>query len=163
VSSVTAPATARTFRLPRSAYLIALILSFCVLPLAFANTADLSGSGGGSISSGQTSEIVVGPRVLLLLIPVLAIVFVARAATIVDGSGIRIRALFGSRRVPWDEVRGLSLDGHTVYAVFTDGGAIRLPCVRVADLGAVARASGGRLPAIPTARPKHAPSRRRRR
>jgi hypothetical protein len=69
--------------------------------------------------------------------------------------------LLGSRRLGWDELRGLSVSGRSVYAVCVDG-AVRLPCVRVADLAAVARASDGRLPAIAEATPKYAPSRRRR-
>jgi hypothetical protein len=42
-------------------------------------------------------------------------------------------------------------------------GAVRLPCVRVADLAAVSRASGGHLPEIADPVPKFAPQRRRRR
>ncbi len=62
----------------------------------------------------------------------------------------------------WDEVRGLALDGPRVYLVLHDG-AVRLPCVRVADLGALSRASGGRLPELADPTPKFAPQRRRRR
>jgi hypothetical protein len=126
------------FRLPRSAYL-------AVLFLALAATA------------------LVQHLVLLVayVIPILAIVFIARTATIVDADGITVRALFGSRHLPWDAVRGLSVTGRNVYAV-TDQGGVRLPCVRIADLAAVAAASGGRLPELPEARPKYAPSRRRR-
>jgi hypothetical protein len=63
----------------------------------------------------------------------------------------------------WDEIRGLSITGRAVYAVGTDGASLRLPCVRVSDLAAMARLSEGRLPDIPDAKPKYAPSRRPRR
>ena len=141
---------ARTFRLPKSAYLAVLFLIFCVLPLAFAK----DGSYG--------AEPAYGPRMLFLLIPVVAVVFIARTATIVSADGIRVRAVFGSRRLPWAELRGLSIEGRSVYAVLPDG-AVRLPCVRVADLAAVSKLSDGRMPQMPEPTPKYAPSRRSRR
>ena len=139
------------FRLSRLAYLAVLFLLFCVAPLAFTD------------SAGEGAKAVFGPRALLLLVPVLAAVFIARTATIVDGNGIVVRALFGRRELPWQDVRGLTIDSRSVYAVLDDGGAIRMPCVRVGDLASVARASGGRLPEIADPVPKYAPSRRRRR
>jgi hypothetical protein len=93
---------------------------------------------------------------------VAAAVFIARTATIVDDHGITVRALVGSRTLPWADLRGLSVTGRSVYAV-TDTGSVRLPCVRLADLAAVSAASGGRLPQLPEATPKYAPSRRTRR
>jgi hypothetical protein len=50
----------------------------------------------------------------------------------------------------------------TVYLVCHDG-SVRLPCVRITDLAAVSKASGGRLPEVVEATPKYAPSRQRRR
>ncbi|MGI8760440.1 MAG: PH domain-containing protein [Jatrophihabitantaceae bacterium] len=145
-----APPAPRTFRLPRSAYLLVLFLLFCVIPLALA----ADGSDG--------AKAIVGPRALLLIIPVAAAFFIARTATVVDDTGIRVRALLGSRLLRWDELRGLSVDARSVYAVCRDG-SVRLPCVRVADLAAVAQASAGRLPPVAQAVPKSAPARRRRR
>jgi hypothetical protein len=141
---------ARTFRLPRMAYLFVLLLLFCVVPLAFA------------ADGSQGARAVVGLPTLLVVIPVLAAVFIARASTTVGEQGITVRALFGKRLLPWSEVRGLSVDERTVYAVCADG-SVRLPCVRVGDLAAVSKASGGRLPEIAEPKPKFAPSRRRRR
>lgn len=140
---------ARTFRLQRSAYLIVLFLAFCVAPLAFAS------SGAESAAAGF------GPRALLMLIPVLAAVYIARTATVVDARGVAVRALLGSRRFGWDTVRGLTVDERAVYIVLADG-AVRLPCVRIADLAAVTRASGGRLPQVAEPRPKSPPTKRRR-
>jgi Bacterial PH domain len=151
VSSAPVPtALARAFRLQRSAYLGVLFLLFCTVPLAVAG------------SASQLSRPELSPRLLLLLLPVVATVFIARTATFVDGQGIRVRAAFGSRRLSWDEVRGLSIAERAVYAVCVDG-SVRLPCVRVADLAAVAAASNGRLPEIAAPTPKFAPSRPTRR
>jgi hypothetical protein len=143
------PPVERTFRLPALAYLIVLFLFFCVAPLAFTDAAE------------KSTQAVVGPQTLLVLIPIGAAVFIARTATVIGPQGIRIRALFGHRDLGWNDVRGLSLAERSVYAVVADG-AVRLPCVRIADLAAVSQASGGRLPEIEQPRPKFAPSRRRR-
>jgi hypothetical protein len=127
------------FRLPRSAYLAVLILALCVTPL------------------------VQHPIVAVVyVLPIGAILFIARTATIVDSEGLTVRALIGRRRLPWADVRGLSVTGRNVYAV-TAGGAVRLPCVRVSDLAALSGASGGHLPQVAEATPKYPPSRRSRR
>ena len=130
--------SSRVFRLPRSAYLAVLFLALCVTPLVQHPLA-----------------------AILYVIPVAGAVFIARTATIVNADGIAVRALVGRRALPWDAVRGLSVTGRNVYAV-TDDGAVRLPCVRVSDLAALSGASGGRVPQLPEATPKYAPSRRRR-
>lgn len=150
---VPAPAgsTTRNFRLPRLAYLVVVFLLFCVAPLAF--------SRGGGENGGPAG---LSARTALVLIPILAAVFIARTATFVGPAGLRVRAVFGSRRVAWSDVRGLSVSGRSVYAVLADG-SVRLPCVRVADLAEVARVSDGRLPEIADPVPKYAPSKRSRR
>lgn len=148
-----------TFRLPRSAYLIVLFLVFCTVPLALAGNRvhDADPAAGSS-----ASDIVLGPRLLFLLIPILTAFFIARSRTRVDADGIRVRALFGGRWLPWEQVRGLSINERSVYAVCADG-SVRLPCVRVSDLNAISTASEGRLPDIPPAKAKFAPSHRPRR
>ncbi|HZZ97378.1 MAG TPA: PH domain-containing protein [Jatrophihabitantaceae bacterium] len=139
------------FRLPRSAYVAVLILLFCVAPLALSR-----GGGDQGGSAGPTW------RLVLLVIPVIAGIFIAQTATFVSAAGIRVRAAFGSRTLPWDKIRGLSITGHSVYAVCEDG-SVRLPCVGLADLSALAQVSDGRLPDIPAAPRKYAPGRRSRR
>jgi hypothetical protein len=139
------------FRLPKSAYLGVLILLFCAVPVAFA---DSGGDQGGPVG--------ITWRIVVLALPVVAAVFIARTATFASASGIRVRAAFGSRSMTWDDIRGLSITGRSVYAVCADG-SVRLPCVRVSDLAAVSRASDGRLPEIAEPKRKYAPSRRSRR
>jgi hypothetical protein len=140
----------RVFRLPALAYVVVLFLLFGAAPLAFT-------TGG---YEGEDAHI--GPQTLLLLVPVIAAVFIARWATIVDSTGITIRAAFGKRVLRWAEVHGLSVKDRSVYAMTTTG-AWRLPCVHVRDLAVLSRASGGHLPEIDFPTPKFAPSRRRRR
>lgn len=152
-----AASSARTFRLPRSAYLIVLFLVFCTVPLAFGDS--VVHTAADDASGTSISNVHIGPQIIVLLIPIAAVLFIARTATIVDGTGIRVRAMFGARALPWERVRGLSVTERSVYAVCTDG-SVRLPCVRVANLAALSLASGGRLPRVAAPRPKAPPSRR---
>jgi hypothetical protein len=144
------PSVARTFRLPALAYLVVLFLVFGTAPLAFA----------GDGSEGARSAL--GPRALLILIPILAAVFIARTRTVIDETGVSVRALLGTRHLTWAQIRGLSVTERSVYLVCHDG-SVRLPCVRISDLAAVSKASGGRLPEVAEATPKYAPARQRRR
>jgi hypothetical protein len=127
------------FRLPKSAYLAVLFLGF-----------------------GVTAVVQYPLAALAYALPVGAAVFIARTATIVGPDGITVRALVGHRSLRWTDVRGLSVTGRAVYAVSADA-AVRLPCVRVSDLAAVAAASGGHVPPVRQATPKYAPSRGSRR
>jgi len=136
------------------AYAIVLFLAMCV-------TAFAPGPRSGLYRGDEGSALDSPFWWLVYLLPVAAAVYIARTATIVDDAGITVRALLGRRRLPWVEVRGLSVTGRSVYAVTADG-AVRLPCVRIADLAAVSRASGGAVPPMREATPKYAPSRRRR-
>lgn len=84
---------------------------------------------------------------LVYLIPLLAAAYVARTATIVDAAGLQARAVFGSQRVGWDELRGLRLtESGAVYAVSTDGTQLRLPCIRSTKLNPLIQAAAGRIP-----------------
>lgn len=149
-SAPVSPTETRTFRLPALTYLIVLFMIFCSAPLAFA----------GNGADGARAAL--GPRALLMLIPVLAAAFIARTRTVVGGDGVRVRAVFGARHLHWAEIRGLAVGERSVYLVCHEG-SVRLPCVRISDLAAVSRASGGRLPEVAEAVAKYAPSRRRRR
>jgi hypothetical protein len=136
------------FRLSRAAYLALLFLVIGVFPVA------LGTDYGGPVAWTW--------RAGLLVLPVLVAVFIARTATFVGRAGVRVRAVFGSRTFGWDKIRGLTVSGRSVYMVLTDG-VIRLPCVRIADLTAIAKVSGDRLPKLRDPVPKYAPSRRSRR
>ena len=130
-------------RVPRSGYLAVGFLAVGLAPLAF--------YGGSAHPLSAT----IGPLTLLYVIPLLAGLYVARTLTLITGDGIVVRAIFGQRAIAWEDVRGLSIIGRNIYAVLSDG-SVRLPCVRVPDLAAVAAASAGRLPEIAAATPKYA-------
>lgn len=147
--SVGAASPQASFRVPRTAYVVILFLVAGISPVAL--------YGGSENALNAT----ISPLTLLYLVPILAIVFIARTATVVDSGGITVRAVFGQRRLPWTELRGIAISGRNIYAV-TDGGSVRLPCVRQADLATMAAASSGRLPELPAAPVKYAPSPRRR-
>jgi len=121
---VAAPSEVR-IKLPGLAYLAVVFLTLCVTPM------------------------VQHPAALLIyLIPLAALLYVIRTATIADTEGVTARAVFGSRRVKWDEIRGFSTDDRgRVYLAGTDGTVLRLPCTRARHLGMIAVVSGGRLDA----------------
>lgn len=98
---------------------------------------------------GLLPAIAAGPRwfVVLLLVPVLLSAAVVRYRTVADPDGLTARTLLGSRRVRWDELKGLRFDkGRWAVAELRDGDAVRLPAVTFATLPALAPASGGRVP-----------------
>jgi hypothetical protein len=135
---MSAPST-RVYRLSRASYFAVLFVVFGVTPFVRS-----------------------WPLATLYVLPVLIVVYIVRTATFVDDSGIAVRALIGERRMPWTEIRGLSVTGRSVYAVLGDA-SIRLPCVRLRDLTSIAAASGGHLPELTEPTEKYAPSRRTRR
>jgi hypothetical protein len=140
-------------RLPRTAYLAVVFLVMAAFAVAFGDNHPHGVDDGGAFTG-----LSVGPRIAVLAVPLVVCVYIARTATIVTESGLRVRALLGSRTLPWADIRGLSVSGRAVYAVLDDG-AVRLPCVRIAHLGPLSRLSAGRLPELPDVVPKPAPSR----
>jgi hypothetical protein len=84
----------------------------------------------------------------VLLVPAMVGVWAWRAGTDVSPGGLRVRALFGSRLVPWSHVTALvPANRDRVYAVLTTGRQVRLPAVGKADLATISDdpgAPGGR-------------------
>jgi hypothetical protein len=146
-------------RLPRTSYLVVVFLVVAAVAVAFGDNHPhgLQESESGTGAGGFELDL----RVLVFLVPIAVAVYIARTATIVSSSGLRVRAMFGSRDLPWESIRGLLVSGRAIYAALDDG-AVRLPCVRLAHLGPLSRLSEGRLPELPDATPKPAPARRRR-
>ena len=71
----------------------------------------------------------------LLLVPVLIGLWAWRAGTDVTDAGLRVRAVFGSRFVPWQDVTALVAAGRgRAYAVLGNERRVRLPAVGVKDL-----------------------------
>jgi hypothetical protein len=71
----------------------------------------------------------------ILVIPVLLGIWAWRAGTDATAAGLRVRALFGSRFIPWSDVAALIPSGpREVYAALDGGRRVRLPAVGAADL-----------------------------
>ncbi|UWZ55978.1 PH domain-containing protein [Dactylosporangium aurantiacum] len=78
----------------------------------------------------------------VLLVPIAIAVWAWRAGTDVDGDGFTVRALLGSRRVPWAAVDGLVAQDGAVQARLANGHFVRLDAVRPADLERVTAFAG---------------------
>jgi hypothetical protein len=80
---------------------------------------------------------------VILLVPIAIALWAWRSGTDVTADGITVRAMLGSRRIPWSEVAELAPDGKGGVAVrLASGAAVTLPAVPAAALPAVAAASG---------------------
>jgi hypothetical protein len=131
VTTVDNPVVRAVFRLPRSAYLPVLFLGFGVSVL---------------VSSWAWT--------VVYIVPLLAAVFVARRATVMDSEQITVRAIFGTRRLLWNDVRGLLISERgQVSVALDDQTAVRLPYVRLRHLPVLSQISGNRVPTIPAAAP----------
>jgi Bacterial PH domain len=80
---------------------------------------------------------------ILLVIPAAVAVWSWRSGTDANREGLTVRALLGSRRIPWSDVAGLVTDERDhVSAQLTSGRAVALPAVGRADLPRVVEAAG---------------------
>ena len=115
-----------SFRMNRVALLPVLLLTVCVVPLAFAATWTL----------------------VFLLVPVLAATWVLRVGVDVGDDGVTVRSPAAARHVPWGEVAGIRVaERGDLWLVTTRGTEVRLPVLRARDLPRLADVSGGRIPA----------------
>ncbi|MFF5171359.1 PH domain-containing protein [Micromonospora sp. NPDC000089] len=85
----------------------------------------------------------------VLLVPLAVAVWAWRAGTDADARELRLRALVGGRRIPWERVAELTTDprGRAV-ARLDDGQQVVLPAVRGADLPRLVAATGQTLPGV---------------
>lgn len=81
----------------------------------------------------------------VLLVPLTVTVWAWRSGTDADADGLTVRALFGRRHLPWDQVSGFVPQGRRVSAVLDSGGALRLPAVTPNDLPDLLYAGGRKL------------------
>lgn len=74
----------------------------------------------------------------VLLIPLALILWVLRSGTMADAAGLRVRALFGQRFVPWSEVEELAVERRNrVVAVLGGHRSVWLNAVRPKDIPAL--------------------------
>jgi len=81
----------------------------------------------------------------ILLVPLAVLAWGWRAGTDVDERGVSVRALLGTRRLPWSRITALVPAGQRVVAVLDGGASVRLPAVGPADLPKLVAASGAEM------------------
>ena len=81
----------------------------------------------------------------ILLVPLAVLAWGWRAGTDVDERRVSVRALLGTRRLPWSRITALVPAGQRVIAVLDGGASVRLPAVRPADLPKLVAASGAEM------------------
>jgi hypothetical protein len=108
-----------------------------------------------------------GPKPLLLvyLIPLGVGIWVLRTRTVVDNEAIRVRRMFTSHSIDWNDLAGLRVPERTrlrallgstwMRAVLAGGRQVALPCVKPRHLPVLALLSGGRLPDPTQPRPNN--------
>lgn len=112
------------FKLPPSSLIFAVVLLFCVVPLA--------GLGGWWS--------------LMYLVPLAALVWTLLTRTVVDPRGITVRTWLGTKKLSWQSIVNLELtEARWTVALDTRGGRTKLPMVLPRDLPALAAASGGAI------------------
>lgn len=89
----------------------------------------------------------------LLAIPIAIAVWSWRAGTDATVNGVQVRALFGSRFLPWPKIDALVVGGRDrVYAHTSAGSVVRLTAVSANDLPKLVEASGEQLSTPPSPR-----------
>jgi hypothetical protein len=112
------------FRLPPSSLIFAVVLLFCVIPLA--------GLGGWWS--------------LMYAVPVGAVAWTLLTRTVVDPGGITVRTWLGTKKLAWQNIVNLELtEARWTVALDVRGARTRLPMVLPRDLPALAAASGGAI------------------
>ncbi len=116
-------------RLPRSVFIGVFVFAICTLPL-----------------------VSVAPWFLVvLLLPAVAALYAWRTGVDFTAAGVAAHAAFGTTSVLWADVAGVEVRGRDqLWLVRRDGRLLRLPTLRVRDLGRVHELSGGRLGVPPT-------------
>ncbi|MCP3798098.1 PH domain-containing protein [Allokutzneria sp. A3M-2-11 16] len=113
------------FQLPRVALLPIALLTLCVTPVAF-------GAPGLQV---------------IYLVPLALVWVVLRARTVAGSDGVVVRTALRSRRIEWSQVTSLQLGRPNKVSLVLNGGErLTLPAVRLGDLPALAKASGGVVP-----------------
>jgi len=103
----------------------------------------------GFLTLGLLAVILAGPPwvALLLVVPIMLSVAVARYRTVADAETVTARSLLGSETVGWDDIHGLRFSRSSwATAQLKDGQELRLPAVTFATLPRLTEISGGRVP-----------------
>jgi len=118
--------TTARLRMSRTSLIPVVLLLVCVIPLATARPWTL----------------------VFLVIPLAAALYVLRVGVDVTDEGLTVRSALSARRVRWSELAGIRIGRRRDLWLVTSGGTeVRLPVLRVGDLGRLSELSGGRIPA----------------
>jgi hypothetical protein len=103
----------------------------------------------GFLTLGLLAVVLAGPPwvALLLVIPIMLSVVVARYRTVADSKTVTARSLLSSETVDWDDIDGLRF-GRSSWATahLKNGGELQLPAVTFATLPQLTEVSEGRVP-----------------
>lgn len=87
---------------------------------------------------------------LLMLLPAGYCAWIWRSGTDADHTGVRVRALFGQRRIAWSQITSLRpVPGDRVVAILREGVAVPLPAVTADGLPRLVAAAGDHPPSAP--------------
>ena len=87
----------------------------------------------------------------VVLVPLAVTIWGWRAGTDADRRSVRVRALLGTRTVPWSLIEKFTADPRgRVSAVLTDGRRVPLTAVRTGDLPRLVAANGQDLATNPS-------------
>lgn len=103
----------------------------------------------GFLALGMLALVLAGPHwvALLLVIPVVLSVLIARYRTVADGETVTARSVLSSETVGWDDIDGLRFSRSSwASAQLKNGAELRLPAVTFATLPLLTEVSGGRVP-----------------
>jgi hypothetical protein len=103
----------------------------------------------GFLTVGLLAVIMAGPPwvALLLVVPIMLSVAVARYRTVADSTTVRARSLLSSETVNWADIDGLRFDRSSwASAHLKNGQDLRLPGVTFATLPLLTEVSAGRVP-----------------
>lgn len=109
--------------------------------VAFLGAVPLATSGFGTASTPWWAYLLL----LILLVPIAIGVWGWRTGTDANPAGLRIKKVFGSRRIPWAEINTFTPAGRTVTAMLASGESVELPAVGRDDLPRLIAASGTEL------------------
>ncbi|MGH8880130.1 MAG: PH domain-containing protein [Stackebrandtia sp.] len=138
---VNASSTRLRFRRSGATWLAAILTFVFVLPV----------TGGVFVElSGLTRALWAPVVIIAQALPVMFAVWSLRSGVDVSETGLTIKALIGSRRLTWSQVRGFDSDGRTVFGVLDTDARLALPSVRRVDLPQLIAASGQELRADET-------------
>lgn len=83
--------------------------------------------------------------IISIIVPLAFAVWSLRSGVDADEDGLKVKALLGSRHIPWSDLAGFDQHDGKVYAALSSGSRIELPSVRPVDVPQLVAVSGSDL------------------